>query len=143
VGIATVLGDGLEPRVLADGYVQIGHWNPELDGWLVRKPYVHSPAFQQVLDEIHLYEYGVCDSIEQFQQKYGKALDDCMFRVAVFFTHVAKDLANAGRGRGWRWHKWGPYVGDGVPTREYLDDEPLFDDGVYTYHVYLVPRRFV
>jgi hypothetical protein len=54
------------------------------------------------------------------------------------FTHVPKEPENAGRGGGWRWHKWGPYIGKGEPTTEYLDDEDGFADGVYVYHFYVV-----
>jgi hypothetical protein len=39
---------------------------------------------------------------------------------------------------GWRWHKWGEYIGLGKPTREYLNDEPEFADGIYTYHIFEV-----
>jgi hypothetical protein len=53
----------------------------------------------------------------------------------VAFTHVAKDPENAGNGGGWRWHKWGEYIGTGQPTTEYLDDEEKFNDGIYTYHI--------
>jgi hypothetical protein len=28
---------------------------------------------------------------------------------------------------GWRWHKWGEYVGLHAPQREYLHDEPLIE----------------
>lgn len=36
---------------------------------------------------------------------------------------------------GWRWHKWGPYIGVQNPQCEYLYDEKNIDV-VYTYHIY-------
>lgn len=78
--------------------------------------------------------FGVCDDIEQFKRT------DLYDRIVaserswcVFFTHIQK---NPEERDGWRWHKWGPYIGEGEPQCEYLADEPFFDNGVYTYHVY-------
>ena len=56
--------------------------------------------------------------------------------LTLTLTHVPKELENAGKGGGWRWHKWGPYVGKGEPTMEYLDDEDEFADGIWVYHVF-------
>jgi hypothetical protein len=38
-------------------------------------------------------------------------------------------------GGGWRWHKWGPYIGTQEPKCEYIHDEPEIEE-VFTYHVY-------
>lgn len=117
------------------GYLTIPHWNPEMDGWLIGDSYDFN-AWRQ-LDVLKVPPMGVCDSIDQFDAKYGEALRaDELLDWCVFFTHVAKDPSNAGKGGGWRWHKWGQYVGEGEPKQEYLDDEDGFDDGVYTFHVY-------
>jgi hypothetical protein len=83
-----------------------------------------------------IYSYGVVDSLEQFHEKFGKAIDADTRPIAVTFCHIEKDVENAGNGGGWRWHKWGEYLGDGRPTTEYLDDEELFDNGVFVYHMY-------
>jgi hypothetical protein len=57
----------------------------------------------------------------------------------VLVNRIFKDTSNAGKGGGFRWHKWGRYValpGDRrVPTCEYLDDEPGFTGGVWVYSV--------
>ena len=80
--------------------------------------------------------YGVCDTPQQFMEDYGKVLKDDERTFIVTFCKIEKDPENKGKGGGWRWHKWGPYVGHGIPTTEYLDDEESFDAGVYVYHIY-------
>lgn len=81
------------------------------------------------------YSYGVCDSPEQFDKFIGDTLRKNDDKFVVFFTHVKK---NVGEKDGWRWHKWGEYIGKGVPTTEYLADEAEFENGVYVYHIYRV-----
>jgi len=36
---------------------------------------------------------------------------------------------------GWRWHKWGEYIGTQNPQMEYIHDEPEIEK-VYVYHIY-------
>lgn len=81
-----------------------------------------------------LNNYGVCDSIDQFMSKLGELLESLPNKLVISFTHIRKDAQPPKEG--WRWHKWGPYVGNGTPSTEYLYDEPGFPDGVYTYHIY-------
>lgn len=73
--------------------------------------------------------YYVCDSPEQFIEKYGELLERDERRFIVFFTPMVKSEQSPTGG--WRWHKWGEYVGEGTPTTEYLYDEPEFER-VYT-----------
>lgn len=80
--------------------------------------------------------YGVCDSPQQFTDLFASKLNSDSRKFVVAFTHIEKDESNKYKGGGWRWHKWGPYVGTGTPTCEYLDDEEKFDDGVYVYRIY-------
>lgn len=35
---------------------------------------------------------------------------------------------------GWRWHKWGSYIGTYESKHEYLYDEDI--DMIYVYHIY-------
>ncbi len=77
--------------------------------------------------------YGVCDSPEQFIRKFGKRLEKDERRFVVSFTLIRK-TEQSPQG-GWRWHKWGPYIGKGKPTTEYLYDEPEVEE-VYCYHIF-------
>jgi len=108
--------------------------------WLVQDPSHSNKEFEQFpeLPDVggnRFNCYGVVDNPAQFEAKFGQTLKDDLRTFVVCFTHVKKDPDNAGQGGGWRWHKWGPYEGDGTPTREYLDDEQGFLDGVWTYEV--------
>lgn len=38
---------------------------------------------------------------------------------------------------GWRWHKWGPYLGAHEPQCEYLHDEPEIDSAAVA-HIYQI-----
>ena len=44
---------------------------------------------------------------------------------------VTPVFQHKGETDGWRWHKWGPYIGTLNPQYEYLDDENFGDDFEY------------
>lgn len=76
--------------------------------------------------------YGVCDH-------YKQVLDRCPDiirsdrKFCISFTPVKKsEQPNDG---GWRWHKWGEYIGDHQPQHEYLYHEPEIEE-VLVYHIY-------
>lgn len=84
-------------------------------------------------DEDYLNCYGVCDSVEQFLEVYKDALAEGHRRFVVCFTCVRK--ADQPADGGWRWHKWGPYMGkQNVSGCEYLYDEPNVEQ-VYCFHI--------
>lgn len=77
--------------------------------------------------------YYVCDTPQQFVERYGKILESAEGRYITFFAHIERTPGEEG---GWRWHKWGEYLGDLNPQNEYLDDEgEEFAEGVYVVHV--------
>lgn len=80
--------------------------------------------------------YGVVDSPKQFQTKFSESLESDSRQLLVSVAHIPKDSSNKGKGGGWRWHKWGQYLGDGHPRQEYLDDEDKFENGVWVFNVY-------
>lgn len=49
--------------------------------------------------------YGVCDSVEQFVKKFPD------FEGEYYFGPVFRQNQETRYG-GWRWHKWGPYIGE-------------------------------
>lgn len=75
--------------------------------------------------------YGVCDSIEQFTARVVPKLQAAETQHVAFLTCIRK--ADQSPNGGWRWHKWGPYIGDHEPQCEYLYDEEGIDE-VYVYH---------
>jgi hypothetical protein len=87
-------------------------------------------------DEGELSAYGVCDTVEQVKQKYAQWLDDPSEKYCIAFTLVTKD--SQPERYGWRWHKWGEYIGDKSPQHEYLYDEDDSIQEVYCYHIYKI-----
>jgi hypothetical protein len=78
--------------------------------------------------------YGVCDSPAQFMEVAGQHLRDDIRKFVVSFTPILKSEQSSEGG--WRWHKWGPYIGNQKRSGcEYLYDEPNIEK-VYAYHVY-------
>lgn len=129
--ILRMIGTGRAEKTLAEGLVQVGHFSADAAYDVKRSEY---DEFERFGCEF----YGVSDTPEQAMEYAKKNLAEHEGPFCVFVTHVQKDESNAGKGGGWRWHKWGEYIGTGQPTREYLDDEPEFKDGVYVFHIHEV-----
>lgn len=129
--ILEIMSDGRKPTRERLGVYVIHHFSFEhcfdSSGWDTWGPVGgHSP-------------YGVCDSVAQFfEHDVGKFVtSDPSRECVVSFTHVPKREGPAEGG--WRWHKWGPYIGKGEPEFEYLAQEKAFDEGIYTYHILTRP----
>lgn len=109
-----------------------------IDGLYKRGSYGSHPFFdyktwpENLSDTGFFSEYGVCDTIQQVLDQCPK-LQDSKREFIVMFTPVLK--ANQSDWGGWRWHKWGPYIGTKEPQCEYLYDEPEID-GIFCYHIY-------
>lgn len=74
--------------------------------------------------------YGVVDRPSQLFRYYDLIHDPRKF--CVGFTPIFReDQPDWG---GWRWHKWGPYLGTQKQTTEYLYDEKHIDH-VLVYHI--------
>ena len=124
--VALMNGNDPEPKELATGVYERGDFG---SSDFLRGSYEEYPD----LGEEHNC-YGVCDGMENILETLT-VLQDKDRQFVVMLTPVERDLDNKGQGGGWRWHKWGPYIGKHTPTTEYLDDEPLIEK-IYCYHVY-------
>lgn len=80
--------------------------------------------------------YGVCDDVENFKDKLKHIIDDKVRKFVVSFTPIEKSTESP-RG-GWRWHKWGDYIGNKNPQHEYIYDEDDSITKVYVYHIYQI-----
>jgi hypothetical protein len=68
-----------------------------------------------------LATYGVCDDPVQFLAAYQDFLESDRRCFVVGFEMVCRcDEPKTG---GWRWEKWGPYIGSKKRTADYLADE--------------------
>ena len=89
-------------------------------------------SFMEFTDEEYFQEYGVCDNYQQILEKWPQ-LETSAQKFVISVTPIVKE--HQSEKGGWRWHKWGVYIGTSTPTTEYLYDEPLFEK-VYSFHIY-------
>jgi hypothetical protein len=83
-------------------------------------------------------QYGVADNIEQIKNYFKEVIEDTNRKFFITVTPVYQNKLS--EGGGWRWHKWGEYIGELNPQCEYLDDEDFGADFQYVlvYHLYEV-----
>lgn len=124
--LSSVIGNSSETKQLTEGVYQIGHFGSS--DFLCK-------GYEQYPDLGEHGSYGVCDGLENMMAVMGDVLNDPQRKFVVTLTPVHRDPSNKGRGGGWRWHKWGEYIGAFDPQCKYLDDEEGIDT-VYCYHVY-------
>jgi hypothetical protein len=119
--IFAIIGNGKGSDRIEAGCYQIGHFGSSdfLRGY-------------EQYPDLDVGPYGVCDSLEQLKAKCPE-LSDPSRRFVVTLTEVRKDeQPNDG---GWRWHKWGEYIGDHKIEHEYLADEEGIER-VFCFHIY-------
>jgi hypothetical protein len=70
--------------------------------------------------------YGVADNWEQvINHEYGEWYIKSPHRYVMSFETLRKKDQHK---EGWRWHKWGEYIGKQEPKCEYLADEPIIEE---------------
>jgi hypothetical protein len=79
--------------------------------------------------------YGVADSVEQIinHPEYKKQFIDSEDKFVLCVTPIYRE--HQPKHGGWRWHKWGEYIGDHEIQCEYLYNEKDIDV-VYVFHFY-------
>ena len=117
-------------RKLFTGIYQSDWWNFELDFRGRQDGKKDWPVF---FSEFSCY--GVCDSPEQLIEHMPEDIKTSEVRYVISLVKLEKkDQPDWG---GWRWHRWGEYIGTQKPQCEYLHDEPEIET-VWTYHIYEV-----
>ena len=96
------------------------------------------PRFTDDKFDSFLSSYGVADNIEQVKERFAKVIANPDVQICIALTPVFK--SNEPEDGGWRWHKWGEYIGTQNPQCEYLYDEPDIDL-VLCFHVYVVEEN--
>lgn len=76
--------------------------------------------------------YGVCDNYQQVLDYYPE-LNNLNRKFVLSLYKISKK--NQPKNGGWRWHKWGKYIGNQNPRQEYIYDEPEIEE-VIVYHIY-------
>jgi len=120
--IAIVNKNETDAKELQTGFYQIGHFGSS---------YWPSDEYEGYFDLDNESSYGVCDNVEQILELYP-TLQDPVRQFIVTITPVIR--AKQSKEGGWRWHKWGPYIGNYNRKHEYLYDEDI--DQVLVYHIY-------
>lgn len=79
----------------------------------------------------HKAQCGVADSIDQIKEYYKEEIEDPNKKYIIIVTPVFQKKDKKGNFDGWRWHKWGEYIGKLDRKCEYLDDEEFGEDFKY------------
>lgn len=121
-GLSMFFKEEKDPVLLQEGIYEVFHFG----GTSFLESYAHYPT------GLSVGPYGVADNIQQILDNVPELQDpNRKFTVAVTRV-VRKDQAKTG---GWRWHKWGEYIGDFKPQHEYLYDEEGIEE-VLVFHIY-------
>ena len=85
-------------------------------------------------------DYGVADNVEQIKTYFNKYINNLTEKYIISITPVFQHKENKGEWSGWRWHKWGEYIGTLNPQCEYLDDEEFGENFQYVlcFNIYKV-----
>ncbi len=160
--MAQVLNAISENRIdhieIMPGVYEVGHWNPEYIfreklsdvedrdysqpfdfTTYMQKERERRDKFNELYKEYGIKyrefsEYGVCDNPMQILARWPHLVYS-EEKYAITCVKIRKeDQSDWG---GWRWHKWGEYIGVRHPKREYIYDEPVIRQ-VFTFHIYRV-----
>lgn len=128
--ILAIISGGRSSKLLSPGIVEIGHFNGEdtMPGEWDKYPTLSCPDPEKYVDC-----YGVCDNVQQLLDLCPEITDNPDREFFISLTPIVR--AEQPSEGGWRWHKWGPYIGTHEPQCEYLYDEQGIDR-VFVYHVY-------
>lgn len=141
--LANIMSKNAEQHAVSKGIYEISHFGSSA----FLKDFEHYPQFENDGEhrETEIYKrlceaddwfyrgsYGVCDSYEQILELYPE-LENSERQFVVTLTKVERE--DQPEDFGWRWHKWGSYIGTQDPQHEYLYDDTHIDQ-VYCYHIY-------
>lgn len=130
-------------------YLTDGFSGYVIDSWCKQKVVYNTKEFRKRLDNIprgnlstylnmdlNAWTYGVADNIKQIIEFYIANRDNYFKgNHVILATEIYKDITKPCSG--WRWHKWGEYIGAKSPKCEYLNDEPEIDK-VICFSIYKV-----
>jgi len=101
-------GNALRPTEIEPGVYSSRSFNPHL----------------YITTEYEDLDYGVADSVEQIKEYLEEQIQsDKKFIITVTEVHKSQQPKEGG----WRWHKWGQYIGEQNTQHEYLYDEENID----------------
>lgn len=118
-----------EQKHLDTGIYEVNHFgcSPFIDGY---KDWPDEKLVNK--DGDRFCNYGVCDNYQQILEQCPMLKESNRQFFITIKSVKKKEQSDWG---GWRWHKWGPYIGTQQPTTEYIYDEPIIEE-VYVFHIY-------
>ena len=125
--VAGAEGGWRPPEHKETGIYEITHFN---SGHQMKDKEIN--AFKNLTGCKQELKHGVVDNIEQVV----KALEGVNEFVVVFVTKVTK--SSQSETGGWRWYRWGPYIGTKNPQFEYLIDEGPDIEEIFVFHIHEV-----
>lgn len=120
--ILNMIANGNPSRELREGIYEIHHFGGS------RFPGREYESYP----ELSIGPYGVCDTVEQVLEKCPE-LEASNRKFVITVTPIIKSKQPPEGG--WRWHKWGEYIGTQDPQCEYIYDEPHIER-VLCFHIY-------
>lgn len=73
-------------------------------------------------------QFGVADDEVQIKEYFKEEIADPKEKFFITIRPIFQHKEREGEEDGWRWYKWGPYIGKLNPQCEYLDDEDFGKD---------------
>lgn len=142
--ILQLIAGGKESEEVCRGVYRTHHFGSS--SFLKEQGFIQYPIFDELLpsacgmgkrrkDEdgtVFRNAYGVCDSLRQLLKHFPE-LEGPEREFVVTLNEIRKEYQP--EDGGWRWHKWGPYIGTQDPQCEYIYDEPEIQS-VFVYHIY-------
>jgi len=129
--IARINGNSQNVHEVITGVYEIGHFG---SSDFLRGYYERYPENLVNRDGCYVEAYGVCDSAQNLLDFCPMLVNDPDRKFVVTITPVHKSEQSSSGG--WRWHKWGDYIGNHTPQHEYLYDEDDSIQFVYCYYIY-------
>lgn len=78
--------------------------------------------------EIEIPSYGVCDSPQQFYKRFSSHFQ----KNPEYFWMTCVQRKDQPEWGGWRWHKWGEYVGEHEIEHEYIYDSDIDEQYLFS-----------
>lgn len=104
------------------------------DGYIFNfDKFIEDNCCEAIADKYFGSFYGVCDDYKQVLKNYKDLVEDKSRNYVIGLSTVTRE-SQPSEG-GWRWHKWGNYIGTQNPQHEYLYDDKHIDK-VYCYYIY-------
>lgn len=124
--------------VIEKGIYASGHCSFPRTMFIETKTMSFDDEFKLFAPNYEKAQYGVADSIKQIKEYFKDEIESARPYI-ISVTPVYQDKEHAGKGGGWRWHKWGEYIGKLTSKCEYLDDEDFgenFQGYVLVFHIF-------